>query len=248
VSYVDPSGHAAFIDVGASLLQNPYRDDIFVGDVAGSGLYALIARASVGGASATRRLGAILGQTAGVGIPLARLDKLVGGDLHTHFRGLGSTKGDTGFAPEFRDEHLYADLWGKESPASKQTGHFLTAVSMGAVGGSLFERLVIGHEIRADSPPQQFAMQIGTPRGADFLLFREALRQDEGGNSVARDRALYGILDPSIHGLLSSRQGNSMEDLRLSVRGWRLGGMVASGAIQTNKQLAAWIALNVAGD
>ncbi len=39
-----------------------------------------------------------------------------------------------------------------------------------------------------------------------------------------------------------------MEDLRLSVRGWRLGNMIASGQLSSNKELANWMAFNVAGD
>ena len=36
-----------------------------------------------------------------------------------------------------------------------------------------------------------------------------------------------------------------MEDLKLSVRGWRLGTLVANGQIGTNRDLADWIALCV---
>jgi hypothetical protein len=39
-----------------------------------------------------------------------------------------------------------------------------------------------------------------------------------------------------------------MEDLRLSVRGYRLGQMLETGGVRDNKYLATWIALNVAGE
>jgi hypothetical protein len=63
---------------------------------------------------------------------------------------------------------------------------------------------------------------------------------------------LQGILLPQPiprgYGPIESRIGNSMEDLRLSVAGWRLGNLVATGEIQTNREMANWVALNVAGD
>jgi len=64
------------------------------------------------------------------------------------------------------------------------------------------------------------------------------------------DLLYYGAryYDPAKYGSLVNRKGTSMADLRLSVRGWRLGRTVATGGIQTNKGLANWIALNVAGD
>jgi hypothetical protein len=54
------------------------------------------------------------------------------------------------------------------------------------------------------------------------------------------------IFDPSVHGPQEDRLGNSMEDLRLSARGWSLARMVESGSIGSNKELANWIALNIA--
>ena len=60
--------------------------------------------------------------------------------------------------------------------------------------------------------------------------------------------ALSSILDPDRWGPFETRIGNSMEDLRLSVRGWRLGRFVANGYVESNKDLATWVALWVAGD
>jgi hypothetical protein len=37
-------------------------------------------------------------------------------------------------------------------------------------------------------------------------------------------------------------------DLRLSIRGWRLGAMVANQQVETNKELANRIVPNVAGE
>ena len=80
--------------------------------------------------------------------------------------------------------------------------------------------------------------------------FDNAVKRDAAGNYDGRDRALQGILmdgpRPRQLGVQAARVGNSMEDLRLSVRGWRVGNMVANGLIQTNKDLANWIALNIA--
>lgn len=43
-----------------------------------------------------------------------------------------------------------------------------------------------------------------------------------------------------------TRRGNSLEDLRLSVKGWELGREIALGTIKTNDELANWIAQNIA--
>jgi hypothetical protein len=83
-------------------------------------------------------------------------------------------------------------------------------------------------------------------------MFDTAVKRDAAGDYDGRDQALQGILmdgpRPRQLGVQGARVGNSMEDLRLSVRGWRVGNMVAGGSIQTNKELANWIALNIAGN
>ena len=248
VKYTDPTGHTVFSDVGAYLLENPVTGNVMVRDTGGSGLYIIIAMAAVGRASAADRLDQILAGTAGTGaIPGQLPDRLVGQATRTHFQGAGAIRGDAGFAPEFQDDYLYAELWGYQTPHSRQTGHFLTAVDMGRSGD--WVRSIVGHEQSSDAALQDgLAWQMRKPTSDDVSLFVEALACDAVGSTAARDSALEAILSPQKHGALADRRGNSLADLRLSVRGWRLGNMVAQGGLGTNKDLANWIALNVAGD
>ncbi len=104
---------------------------------------------------------------------------------------------------------------------------------------------MVGHELLADTvrntPGQLFG---ATPQA--LSLFSNAVVSDESGNYEARDAALDSILDPTKYGPLSARRGNSIEDLRLTVRGQRLANKIKSDEITTNKQLATWVAINVA--
>ncbi len=230
VNYADPSGHAVPIDVGGHLLVHPTTGNIIVASIAGSGLRQIIAQASVGQASAAQRLTEILDRTAGTGqfSGAARLDAAFGKATRTHFQSTGAIKGDAGFAPEFQDDYLYAEQWGFETPASKQTGHFLTAVDMGRSNGWVHS--IVGHEQSTDSLLQGGPLvQLVQPAATDIDLFYIAASLDASGYEAERDTVLGMIFDPSSHGDISERRGNSMEDLRLSVRGWRLGGMVETG-------------------
>lgn len=247
VKYNDPTGHSVPVDVGGYLRVNPGTGNVFAWTIAGSGLRQVIARAAVGRDSASGRLSKLLQDT--VGLPLAQLDGWVASrvaqELHTQFAGPGSTLGDAGFAPQYRDDYLYGLYWGEVTPYSEQTGHFLTAVSMGNATGSFWMCAAVGHEQRADN---HIGRQIMAPTQGDIEAFQRALVYDAAGDSAARDHELYGILNPSPSRSIASRRGNSMSDLRLTVRGWRLGSLVALGQLGSNKDLANWIALNVAGD
>ncbi len=180
-----------------------------------------------------------------------RVDPLVGRVSRTHFRGLGASRGDEGFGQDMADDHLYGAFWGEQLPYSRQLGHFLTAVDMGRDGGDGWKRLVVGHEQFGDQgivPGSAPVKQSLEPTDADLAAFDLAVERDLAGDYVGRDAALASILDPDKHGRLAARRGNSLEDLRLSVRGWALGRLVATGQIKTNRELANWIALHVAGD
>ncbi len=250
VKYNDPTGHAVPVDVGGHLRVHPGTGSIFAWSIAGSGLRQVIAFAQVGGDSASGRLNEILRSTASTGQkPFSlspRVDTLVGLASRTHFTGSGGVMGDAGFAPEFQDDHLYAEQWGFETPYSKQTGHFLTAVDMGRTGRWTYP--IVGHELFADTLPSVAFQIFPGPTQYDVLAFKIAVMADGWGAIEAREANLAFILNPEVHGAVQTRQGNSMEDLRLSVRGWRLGNMVTTGQIGSNKDLANWIALNVAGD
>ena len=233
------------------MLAHPVTGDVMIPDADGSALYELIQQVSWGHDTAANRLEQVLDATLSVP-PFMR----------PHFRGLGSRKGDEGFQAQFRDDHLYRDVWGFETPYSQQVGHFLTAVDMGRGGASLEDvwiRFIVGHEMYTDggkgpsglgpggsSLAYTVPMQILQPTEYEIALFKQAVQLDAAGRFDERDDLLYAILDPSKHGGLEYRIGNSMEDLRLSVKGYRLGQMVSSGELATNKDVANWIAFNVA--
>ena len=67
------------------------------------------------------------------------------------------------------------------------------------------------------------------------------------GDDDLRDQELQAILqltDPPIIGEAlpgEERVGNSMPDLRASVKGWIFGQLVASGEIETRQQAADWL-------
>jgi hypothetical protein len=243
LKYIDPSGHAECVSTDCNLIIHPTSGNVIVRE-ATSALYALIARIARGRTSAANRLDQILAETS-TRIP------------HVQFGGLGGIPGDYGFQEEFRDDHLYEELWGIERPASQQVGHFLTAVSMG-YDQNKYRRLlwldfIVGHELFSDGHNLVgraifTPLQILSPSDTDVFRFRVAVNADADGKYETRDINLQLVLNLSQYGALEDRVGNSMEDLRLSVRGWRLGTMVGTGEMATNKDLANWIALNVAGD
>ena len=111
--------------------------------------------------------------------------------------------------------------------------------------------LIVGHEILGDkggvgqfiSIPQQYAVT----REEDRQWFLEAVRDDRLGFYNLRDRVLQTILlstspkirEDAIAG--PGRVGNSMQDLRLSVKGWRFGEEIRIGVIQTRQEAADWL-------
>jgi RHS repeat-associated protein len=230
LKFTDPGGHAECLHGDCNLLVHPSTGNIFVRDIGDSALYLLIALTSSGQSSASDQLNQILDST-----------ESYAGLIHTHFEGLGALKGDTGFATEFQDDHLYGASWGYELPASTQTGHFLTAVSMGAnnsfIPDEAWIRAIVGHEQVSDVLGP--AAQVSDVASIDIQRLESAVALDEIGHTDSRDAVLQKILDPGKHGPLENRRGDSMQDLRLSVRGWRLGKMFDVGTADAS--LLFWI-------
>lgn len=240
--YSDPTGRAC--EAGAGFGGD--WEDLY--KMTGAPLYGVIAQIARAQATAKAALEAVL-------------DSTYGPTPETHFQGIAAGRGDRGFAAGLADDYLYGELWGRQTPYSQQTGHFLTAVSFGyrsanALGAvrAGWIRLAIGHEMYPDPPTEEFrdksyhaAQQLFKPSAADIASFDEAMMLDAAGQYAERDARLFTIFDPARNGPQADRLGNSMEDLRLTARGWRLGEMVASGQLSTSHDLANWIALNVAG-
>lgn len=62
------------------------------------------------------------------------------------------------------------------------------------------------------------------------------------GDYLQRDGFLLGILGSEP---LARRQGNSLEDLRLSVKGWIFGQHIAHGTILSSQDAARWLRDNL---
>jgi len=151
------------------------------------------------------------------------------------FGNMRGSFGDEGFQTIFQD-------------GGDQVGHFLTAANFGftAVGvfppDSWYLRLAVGHEIVADGSPEAIMKQIFAGNQEARDLFSSAVTADAAGDYDKRDSLLQQIYDLGGSG---KRQGNSLEDLRLTVRGWRFGQMLASGDFKTREEAAAWLKENI---
>jgi RHS repeat-associated protein len=177
---------------------------------------------SLSGETAQGRFEAILGGTRGL--------------PGQYFRG---QFGGSGFQQQFQDGYLYQRYW---QGGTDQVGHFLTAAGMAyrsydrSILEQEFLKLVIGHEMVGDQHGT-FA-QRGAATSEAIDLFVQAVAADTAGNYNLRDAHLRGILGTTS---LENRRGNSLEDLRLTVRGWRFGQMIASGELATHEDAAAWL-------
>jgi len=232
--YTDPSGH----DVGCPGQDARECPQNY------AALYLLIKEIRSRSGSALDVMNSILAETLGYGNSAP--GRFLGSIIHSHTSGIGGLAGDVGFAPEFQDDHLYQEKWGQETGTSTQLGHLLSAIDMGIMG-SLWIPAIVGHEQSGD--PNFLAQgikgveSVGNGDSAAFFL---AVLADAAGATGARDAALQRIYNPQVHGAQEGRNGNSMGDLRLSARGFRLGGMLKAGDLKTSADLANWIALNVA--
>ncbi len=179
----------------------------------------------------------------------------------------GVTFNDSGFAKQFQDP------WPDSS--GNQVGHFLTAVSMGydaayavrdwrtklgLLGAdpgikSLSDdevalRLIIGHEKYADAaagPAEVIAIrrQYSSTTALDLARFELAISYDRRGNQARRDCLLELIVGFQGETPPVGRLGNSLQDLRLSLKGWRFGLMIRERSIVTLAQASNWLERNL---
>ena len=136
-----------------------------------------------------------------------------------------------------------------ETDNSDQSSHFLTAVGLTKHYGVVGLIGIIGHEKYA-SPPNNNGnfdtiIQVSRIRWTDVYHFLKAVKYDEAGFKKDRDSELWPILgfgqeieyDPSNPYEDTERPGNTLQDLRLSVKGYRF----ANWATQ-NSGLPPWFA------
>jgi hypothetical protein len=154
---------------------------------------------------------------------------------------------DCGFAEEFQDSGLYPS-WGLEPSESNQVAHFLSAVSLTykyiinaeihkqlpliirnqdiILMGDLALAAIIGHEKTSDDPTINGLLnQLNSVYSGDIDLWYQAVTYDETGQYLERDHALWSILEfkqtTPFEGVEGDRLGNSLQDLRLSLKGYR---------------------------
>jgi hypothetical protein len=74
----------------------------------------------------------------------------------------------------------------------------------------------------------------------DLAAWQEALRVSGKGRAFDW-QALEGASSPLGAITIANGEGNSVQDLRLSLAGWRLGQLIACGAFDRRQDVAAWI-------
>jgi hypothetical protein len=152
----------------------------------------------------------------------------------------------------------YDTVWKKAKHPSNQVGHFLSAVSLAYDWpDAITFWFAIAHEIRSDNgndPNGGMINQLNPTAvtkqmGEDFV---NAIIADEQGNSIVRDNLLWGILGfpqtVDFGNVLRERQGNSIQDLRLAIRGFRFGKWVKNNQKLPSSEGANWLRKNIMVD
>ena len=157
---------------------------------------------------------------------------------------------DSGFKAALADEHFYQDpaYWAKYlKPADRQTkqmGHFLTAVGLRLSPLPNYARLnlIVGHEKFGDGRLAGFVRQFLRATHRDRQRFLAAVAADAAGDNARREALLAAIFGARREALPDSRRvGNSLVDLRLSVKGWRWGDDLRAGRLATRAEAVAWL-------
>ena len=163
---------------------------------------------------------------------------------------------DCWFNESLRDNQFYDPLtWAKTKKHSNQVGHFLTAVALGySYSNYSIEQLVIGHELISDNgldTPGGLLSQLNPSIVTDQMRqdFWDAVDADASGDKLERDELLWSIL--GFPGSVNSnyadpnREGNSLQDLRLTVKGVRFGQWVKTNPGLQPIAGARWLRQNI---
>jgi hypothetical protein len=179
----------------------------------------------------------------------------------THFAKIFAGCQDMGFRPAFKDP------W----PSSRnQVGHFTTAVDMGFRPGRTYlvipsvmrklildstsspflpveERvciaLIIGHEQVADTHWKANYFATNTATRDDILKFLTAVNTVSRNPDWNVDKSHTALIGISI----GKGVGNSIQDLHLSVYGYKLGKLIRSGDMTSRDDAALWIRTDIGG-
>jgi hypothetical protein len=123
-------------------------------------------------------------------------------------------------------------------------------------------KLIVGHELvgdpESDLNVEGYAQQYAAVTQKHIEWFLAAVEADRDGRIADREAFLEAIFssvgydphnpfgDPEA-GIPAWQQGNSMQDLRLSVKGYRFGQEVQDGRIGTRYEAADWLRRELAG-
>jgi hypothetical protein len=157
---------------------------------------------------------------------------------------------DSGFREELADGRFYKDpgVWAQFARSgqgrTKQMGHFLTAVGLRLNRWPALVKLnlIIGHEKLGDGLPLVFVRQFLRATARDRERFLGAVAADRAGEVEQREARLRAIFHTGREALRDPRRvGNSLVDLRLSVKGWRFAEEIQSGQVTSRAGAAAWL-------
>ncbi|MDX8394524.1 MAG: hypothetical protein R8K21_08080 [Mariprofundales bacterium] len=130
---------------------------------------------------------------------------------------------------------------------STQVQHFLTAVASTGYGKSGI-KLMIGHEKLSDRS-SSFEQQFNETTNTDIQNWHKAVNADSVGNYSYRDKLLWEILNfdtaTPIGNVEPARAGNSLQDLRLSLKGYRFYFWIQQHATSHTNNAANWLWLNL---
>jgi hypothetical protein len=180
----------------------------------------------------------------------------------THFSGIFAGTSDKGFREAFQDPR---------PSGSNQVGHFMTAVDMGyrpmktyrlipAVVRNQYldgtthsvlpveERvcigLIIGHEQVGDTTWQANYFATIQASSSEIQAFLQALEKIGASPDwdVARSRTALSTIR------IGSGVGNSMQDLHLSLYGYRFGRFIRKGELTSRAHAAQWLRTDIGGN
>ncbi len=103
-------------------------------------------------------------------------------------------------------------------------------------------KLIIGHETEKDGDEYS---QYQNATINDIDTFLSAVAADTNGDVGNRDKLLSAILNESSGNTIDLRKGNSLEDLRLSLKGVRFAFEIFGGNIISSNNAAQWLKYNL---
>ena len=175
----------------------------------------------------------------------------------THFSGIFAGVTDLGFRKAFKDPF--------PGKSDNQVGHFTTAVDMGfrpqrtvalvpkairdlidpgtgfPVEQIICMRLIVGHEQVADDSTLAFERQALSPNEKEVRQFFDATGAVSASpfQSLGPSRILLAPIR------VGTGQGNSFQDLHLSLFGFKFGTMIRIGTMDSRGDAAEWIRTNL---